>query len=147
MNRLVTVIVGSVILVLVGYFLGARPVGGLKDELSVAKEQHAIEIEALKVQASDALGEGYLWQARAQLLVAAQDVGANNFGTAASRVTNALELLQTARTLPNLSINLGEVEGMVIRALKAAKALDPIAGSQILGAASELGLLLERKQA
>ena len=147
MNRVIAVVVGAFVLLLVGYLMGSRPVGGLKEEIKELKQLHTEELNRVRTQAHDALGEGYLWQARAQFMVAAQDVAESNFGTAANRVAEAVDLVQRAQALPSISLNLGPVESQAAKALEAVRSLKPESQEQLLKVASDLGALLERREA
>ena len=70
MMRALSVLVGVLVLLCVGWFLGNRPVSVLKSELKQQTEVFANERADLKIKATVAEARGFLWVAHAELLMA-----------------------------------------------------------------------------
>jgi len=146
-NRVVAVIVGTLILLLVGFTLGRRPVGRLNEQVKQLTATHEQMVGDLQDRAALAEARGYLWQARARLLIASHDVEMNNFGQAGQQVTAASELLTRAAAVEGMHLDLGAVQEMIAAAAKAVSALDPAARDPLFRSSQMLGTLLDQDRA
>jgi len=144
MTRAISVVVGVLVLLLVGWFFGHRPVSDLQSRLEAQDTAFQIEKADLEVRAALAEARGALWAAHAELLLAAQDVERKNFGTASNRVTRARDLITRAQATPGLTLELGEVRDLTESALSQIGSLDPAAPAALQRAAEELSRLLEK---
>ena len=144
MTRAISVVVGVLILLVVGWFFGHRPVSDLQGRLEAQESAFQIEKSDLEGRAALAEARGSLWAAHAELLLASQDVENRNFGTASDRVTRAGDLITRAQATPGLILELGEVRDLTESALSQVGALDPKAPATLRRAAEELSRLLEK---
>jgi hypothetical protein len=146
-KRVITVILAGLILLGSGYFVGRRPVSRLRAEVEAAHQQVKLRVGELESEKAQAEATGYLWQARAELLVASLDVEKANYGTASERAKRAAELITRAGAVPGLRLDLNEVQGLVTGAEERIGALDPQAQTALVAAATALGRLLDRRHA
>lgn len=147
MRRAIMVIVATVILLLVGYAVGRRPVGPLRQAVEDVKVEFQEKEAELRTRASLAEAQGYLWQARAELLVASLDVDRNNFGNASERSARARDLLQRAAGVPGMTLDLTEVHERLEEALEKVAALDPAAKGALVQVSEALGRALDQRHA
>lgn len=144
MTRAISVLIGVVLLLGVGWYVGHRPGAGLSEQLATLQEECAERSAKLEQRAQTAEARGYLWQARAELLLASKDVGDRNFGTAGERASRAHDLITEAAGNPGITMDLKQIQDMVNSAAGKVGALDPEAGDILIRAATELGRLLEK---
>lgn len=144
MTRAISVVVGVLVLLTVGWFFGHRPVSDLQNRMEAQETAFQVEKADLEARAAIAEARGSLWAAHAELLLASQDVEDRNFGTASDRVTRARDLITRVQGTPGLVLDLGEVRDMTESALSQVGALDPKAPASLQRAAKELSRLLEK---
>jgi hypothetical protein len=144
MKRAISVLVGVLILLAVGWYVGHRPVSGLNDHIARIEAEARDKYVELENRAQVAEARGYLWQARAEILLAANDVSKMNYGTANERAVQARDLLTRAVGIPGLTLDVSGVRDMVDSAVGKIGAMEPDCQSVLLRAASELGRLLEK---
>jgi hypothetical protein len=144
MTRAISVLIGVVLLLGVGWYVGHRPSAGLSKQLATLQEDCERRTTELEQRAQTAEARGRLWEARAELLLASHDVEDRNFGTANERATRAHDLITEAAGDPGITLDLKPVQDMVSSAVGKVGALDPEAGGVLARAASELGRLLEK---
>jgi hypothetical protein len=144
MTRAISVLIGVVLLLGVGWYVGHRPSSGLSRQLATLQEDCTHRTTELEARAQTAEARGRLWQARAELVLASHDVDQRNFGTANERATRAHDLITEAAADPGITMDLKPVQDMVNSAVGKVGALDPEAADVLARAASELGRLLER---
>lgn len=147
MNRAIAVVLATLLLLAVGFFMGRRPVSRLAAEVDSVRAENRIRIGELEARASLAEARGYLWQARARLLMAAIAVERSNFGTASEHASEARDLLTRAASAPDLHLDLTEVQGKVEAAVERIHALDTGARGALEQAAAALGQILDRENA
>jgi len=135
------------ILLVVGYSLGRRPVGPLRAELDSRRTSEQKRIATAEKKAALAEARGYLWQARAELLLASLEVERTNFGTAAERTRSAEDLIVRAAGVAGLGLNLDEAQQLVEAAAGKIADLDGEAKGALENASNLLGRLLEEHQA
>ena len=144
MTRAISVVAGVLVLLVVGWFFGHRPVSELRTRMEAQETAFQVEKADLEARAVIAEARGSLWAAHAELLLASQDVENRNFGTAADRVTRARDLITRVQGTPGLVLDLGEVRDLTESALSQVGALDPKAPASLQRAAQELSRLLEK---
>jgi len=147
LNRVVAIIAGTLILLAVGFFLGRRPVGHLNAQVKQLTEMQEKQTAQLREQAALAEAKGYLWQARARLLIASRDVEDKNFGKAGDQVAEAQKLLTRAAAVESLHIDVSAVQDLVGAAAEAVTALDAGAVDALVRASQLLGSILEQERA
>jgi hypothetical protein len=147
MNRPIAVIVATVLLLTIGFMLGRRPVSGLREQVQTIETSFQERVTDLEARAALAEGMGYVWQARAELLVAALDVERNNFGTASERAGRARDLLNRAAEIPGMTLDLTQVRTTLDQTLQKIGALESESRAMLLHVADELGKILDQKQA
>jgi len=143
MTRAISVLGAVIVLLLVGWFFGHRPVSRLQTTLEEERAACAEQAADLQAQARAAEARGYLWTAEGELILAARDVERRNFGTAAVRAARARDLLAEAAEALALTEELGPVREGVQGALARIEALEPGAGETLRQAAIDLNRLLE----
>ena len=151
MVRAISVLLAVLVLLGVGWYLGHRPVAAMRTaaaQLESATLQRAQDFEAkaraLEERVAMAEARSQLWRARAELLVAAGDVGQSNYGLAAERASRARDLVTHALAAPGFTLDLGAVRDMLDSAIGKIGAQDRDAGAVLTRAAAELGRLLEQ---
>lgn len=144
MTRAVSIVVGVVILLLVGWYFGHRPVSVLQNELEQQEARFQTERAELEAKVQQAETRGFLWSAHAELLVAAEDVEERNFGTAADRVSRVHDLITRAGQDAALALPLEEVRGLVDGAKVRVDNLDPAAVEFLRRGADELIRILQK---
>lgn len=144
MIRALSVLVGVLVLLSVGWFLGNRPVSGLKSELEQQTADFAVDRADLELKANLAEARGFLWTAHAELLLAGVDLENLNFGTAADRVSRAQDFLTRAAGKPGMTVDLETARTLVASAVTQIGAMNQSAGSTVARAAEELGRVLEK---
>jgi hypothetical protein len=147
MARPIAVIVGSVILLAVGFYLGSRPASRLSAQIEEASTEFQVKIAEFERRALEAEDAAALHEVRAGLYAAAHAAVSREMTEASLRGQVALDLLVRTEGRPTMTTDLDAVRALIERALSASRAGDPDAGPRYLAAAEELGLLLERKQA
>jgi hypothetical protein len=144
MTRAVSVLVATLVLLGVGWFLGHRPVNLLENQLAALEEQCAQEVVRLSERARHSEARGYLWQARARLLLAKHEIDLRNFGSASEHAMRARDLITQTSAIPGVTLDLVAVHQMVESAIGKIMAMDAASEDVIMRAANELGRLLER---
>jgi len=144
MMRAISVLVGVLILLAVGWYVGHRPVSGLQAEVERVEMEAADRQAALETRAQLAEARGYLWQARADILLASYDVSKMNYGTANEHAVAARDLLTRAAGTPGLTLDVSGVREMVDSAVGKIGAMEPDAHAVLMRAAAELARLLEK---
>jgi hypothetical protein len=144
MTRAISVVVGVLVLLTVGWFFGHRPVSQLETRLEAQETAFQIEKADLEVRAAMAEARGSLWAAHAELMLAARDAEQKNYGTASDRVTRARDLITRVQATPGFTMELGEVRDLAESALSLIGAMDPAAPGALQRAADELSRLLEK---
>ncbi len=144
MVRVIAVLVAVVILLTLGWYIGHRPVPVLRTQLAASRADCQKQAADLERRALDAEARGYLWQARAEILLAAHDVEQRNYGTATDRATQARDLLTRTAGTAGVTLDLGSIRDMVDSAVGKLGAAEPGARDVLLRAASELGRILEK---
>lgn len=144
MTRAVSVMVAVVVLLGVGWFFGHRPVSRLNHQLDEQIQAFETQKADLERRANTAEAKGLLWAAHAELLLATQDVGQKNFGTASDRVSRARDLITQAAGMPAIAFDLGEVRDLTEAALQQIGALDADSPETLKRAASELSRILQK---
>lgn len=142
MKRAVAVLVAVIVLLAAGWWLGHRSTGALQSRVEALELDLTTRTDSLEAAVRQAEARGYLWQARAELLLAAHDVEQKNFGTANQRAVRARDLIQRAAA-PRIGVDLGDVPQMVDSAIGKTGALDLDAVDVLNRAAAELGRRLE----
>ena len=144
MVRAISVILAVLALLGVGWFFGHRPIPVL--EARFARDAAAWrERETELVQkAGEAEARGMLRVAEAELLLAAEDAEAGNFGIAGSRARRANDLLIRAAAVPGVVLELGPIRGQIESANNQLEALDRRSPALLRFAAEELRRVLER---
>ena len=144
MIRAISALVAVLVLLGVGWTVGHRPVARCHDRMEQLEAEFQARQSDLEQRAQTAEARGYLWQARAELLLASHEVDRRNFGTAGKHAEQARELLTRAAAVPHLTLDLSPVRDMVDSAVGKIEAMDPDSGAVLMRAASELGRLLEK---
>ena len=151
MVRAISVLLAVLVLLGVGWYLGHRPVAAMRTataELEAATLRRAQDFDAkarvLEERVAVAEAKGQLWRARADLLVAAGDVGQSNYGLAAERASRARDLVTGALAAPGFTMDIGAIRDMLDSAIGKIDAQDRDAGAVLIRAATELGRLLEQ---
>lgn len=144
MTRALSVLAAVLILLGVGWFLGHRPVGGLKQQIAEQETAFTAQKDALEQRAAVAEARGQLWAAHAQLLLAAGDAADRNLGLAADRVERASDLITRASATPGLIINLDTVRQLVDTAREQLGGPQPDVADLLKRAAAELNRTLNR---
>jgi len=144
MTRAISIVVGVVILLVVGWFFGHRPVSELETQLERQEARFQTEKAELEARVRQAETRGYLWSAHAELLIAARDVEQRNFGTAANRVSRVHDLITRAGQEPSLALPLDELRGLVDGAKTRVDNLDPAAVEFLRRGADEMIRILEK---
>jgi hypothetical protein len=137
MTRALSVLAAVIILLGVGWFLGQRPVGGLKKQNAEQETRFQAEKGELESRLAVAEARGLLWAAHAELMLASGDAAARNFGLATERVTRAA-------ATPGMILPLDPVRELVDTAREALKEPDPDVSTVLNRAASELDRMLNR---
>ncbi len=143
MMRAISVLVGVIILLAVGWYVGHRPVSSLQDRVDQIQADAQTREAELETQVQLAEARGYLWQARAEILLASHDVSKMNFGTARDRAVAARDLLTHVAGTPGLTFDVSGVREMVDSAVGKIGAMEPDAEPILIRAAEELAHLLE----
>jgi len=146
-NRVVAIIVGTVLLLSVGFLLGRRPVGRLNEKVQQLTEAQTLVTAELRERAALAEARSYLWQARALLLIASQDVEQKNFGQAGQKTAEAQRLITRAAGVEGMHVDVGGVQEAVSAAVQALEALDPGARETLVNASRMLGAILDQERA
>lgn len=144
MTRAISVLVAVLALLTVGFFLGRRPVGDYRQQLETQSTEYLQKLTEAQEKASRAEARGMLWEARAELLLAAHDVDLKNFGTAAERTTRARDLVTRASAVPGNTLDLNQAQQTLGAAGRKLGSMEPDAKMLLLRAASELGRLLDK---
>ena len=144
MVRVISVLVATLVLLGVGWFVGHRPVERLQASLDRQTEACARERQDLEARVRDAEARATLWSAHAALLRAARDVEARNFGTASEAAEEAAGKITQVAGWPGVTFHLGEVSGLVGSARARISALDGGAAEALKLAAAELTRILEK---
>jgi hypothetical protein len=147
MARPLAVIIGSLLLLGVGFFLGSRPAARLSGQLEEASTEFQVKVAEFERRALEAEDAAALQAVRAGLYAAAHAAVSREMTEATLRGQAALDLLVRTEGNPTMTVDLDPVHALLERALVASRAGDPDAGPRFLAAAEELGLLLDRKQA
>lgn len=144
MTRAISIVAGVVILLVVGWFFGHRPVSELQDQLERQEARFQSEKAELEARVRQAESRGYLWSAHAELLIAVRDVEERNFGTAANRISRVHDLITRAGQDASLALPLDELRGLVDGAKTRIDTLDPAAIEFLRRGADELIRILEK---
>lgn len=144
MTRLIAVIAAVAVLLSVGWYFGQRGSGALRDRIESQETACADQISRLEERARLAEARGYIWEARAELMLAVADIEAHNFGTASSRAGRARDRLTEAAAVPGHRLDLEPVRNRIERTLGRIQAMDADSALQLREAALELGRLLEK---
>jgi hypothetical protein len=143
-TRALSVLAAVLILLGVGWFLGHRPVGGLKQQIAEQKAAFTAEKDALEQRAEVAEARGQLWAAHAELLLAAGDAADRNLGLAADRVERASDLITRAAATPGMILPLDDVRKLVDTAQDQLRGPQPDVVDLLKRAAAELNRTLNR---
>lgn len=144
MTRAISIVVGVVILLVVGWFFGHRPVSELEKQLERQEARFQTQKAELEARVRQAETRGFLWSAHAELLIAVRDVEQRNFGTAANRVSRVHDLITRAGQETSLALPLDEMRGLVDGAKARIDNLDPAAIEFLRRGADELIRMLEK---
>ncbi len=144
MTRAISVLVATLVLLSVGWYVGHLPVRRNADRMRTMESAFQDEILDLTERALLAEGRGYLWQARAELVLAGHEIDQRNFSSASRHAQAARDLVVRAAGVPGLRIDLERVQTAMDSAMPRLGAMDPAAGEDVRRAASELERLLER---
>ena len=147
MARPIAVIVGSLLLLGVGFFLGSRPASRLSAQLEEATVEFQEKVADFELRALEAEDAAALQEVRAGLYAAAHAAVSREMTEATLRGEAARDLLVRTEGRPTVHLDLDPVRDLVDRALEASRSGNPDAGPRYLAAAEELGVLLDRKQA
>jgi len=143
-TRALSVLAAVLILLGVGWFLGHRPVGGLKQQLQEQETRFQDERAELEQKAAVAEARGRLWTAHAELLLAASDVESRNLGLATDRVERAGDMITQAAATPGMILPLDPVRELVDTARQLLMEPDPNVADVLKRAAAELNRVLNR---
>jgi hypothetical protein len=144
MTRALSVLAAVIILLGVGWYLGHRPVGGLKKQMEEQAARFEKERGDLKQRVAVAEARGRLWAAHAELVLAADDASARNFGLAAERLERAHDMIIRAAAVPGMILPLDSVRELVETAQAALEQPEPDVAETLNRAASELNRILNR---
>ena len=144
MTRAISVLVATLVLLSVGWYVGHLPVRRQADRMKTMESAFQDELLELTERALLAEGRGYLWQARAELVLAAHEIDQRNFGSASRHAQAARDLVVRAAGVPGLRLNLETTQNAMDAAMTKLGAMDPAGRESVLRAASELERLLER---
>ena len=141
MVRAVSILVGTVLLLAVGWAVGNRPASARYEAAETAFAEKLAELQAERALVE---ARGYLWEARARMLLAMAEIEKRNFGTASEQATTAHELIVRAAASPGLQLDLSTARDMADSVMGKIGAMDPDARDLANRVVQELGRLLDR---
>lgn len=147
MRRALIVIAAAVILILVGFYVGQRPVGPLRETVDKLKVETGARIAEAEKSAEIAEARGELWRARSEILTAAVHATRSNFGLATEQARRASERVTHAAAVPGVNLDVAGVHAPLNTAVERLALLDGSARDLLEAAAEELGRLLAQTRA
>jgi len=147
MARAISVIVGTLILLSVGFYLGSRPGEKAIEQLDASRTDFQVKIGEFEARALEAESRRDLWRARSELLAAALLAGDGDYEHAIIGAEWALDLLIRANARPGMHLDLSELQTSMESAVTLLRLGDVEAARVLRRSAEELGILLDRQRA
>ncbi|NNF06956.1 MAG: hypothetical protein HKN21_09365 [Candidatus Eisenbacteria bacterium] len=147
MTRVLSLILGTVILLGIGFYLGRRPVKDLAKQVDEVRSHSQIRMGEMEAQASLAEARSLLSEARADLLQASFEAGEKRFETASVLTDKAKEALIQSSRISGMDLDLSEADAMIERAVVQLGNDNPAAKRTLAQAALLLAQALDRKHA
>lgn len=147
MRRAITVIIATLILLAVGFYLGQRPVKPLRNTVDQLSGEMKAQVAQLQKAQALADARADLYQASSELYAAAAHATRSNFGLATEKARHAGDLITRASAVPGVDIDTSAVQSAITAALEKLTALDASARDVLESAAEDLARLLDQRHA
>lgn len=144
MARAVSILIATLLLLGVGWAVGNRPASRANARLAAAEKAFTQELGDLHAKLALTEARGYLWEARAHLLMSIADLDERNYGSAGEHASLAHDLIVRAASTPGLQMDLSLTRDMAGSVMGKIEAMDPDARPLAERVMDELGRLLDR---